>query len=246
MSTSLRCQVRARTQRRFTIWGRLHQLLPALLIFRGTAAQAKLFYKLNQEFRAEISEGQRTSPPQMFCLEFQDCLAKGGRAAICVRRKTGRDEYHRRELHCRRKSNLWGSHNMIDHCDLLAGLGGRAAVHRAASGSAAYRITLISKHHISFMMMPWHSVAMMMRNGLRTTMAGCVFAAFHAGLRQQRRHQREEKRHCRRDGNQTPHIRSVTIRLVYCKKQENSNSATSYWLLAASFDYEYLRLLDLS
>src|SRR5947209_5143922 len=103
---------------------------------------------------------------------------------------------------------------MIDHRYLLAGLGSQTAVHRALRSNAAYRITLVRGHHFIFMVMPRHSVAMMMRSRLSYTMAGCAFAAFHAGLRQQGRYQREDERHYRRDGNQTPHVRNETICLV--------------------------------
>jgi hypothetical protein len=112
------------------------------------------------------------------------CLARGGRATICMRRKTASDEYHGCGLQLRRKNKLRGGHNVIHHCYLLACLRSQTAVHRAVGSNAAHGIASIGRHHFIFMMVPRHSVAMMMRCRLSYPMAGGMLAAFHAGLRQ--------------------------------------------------------------
>src|SRR5437588_4784119 len=140
-------------------------------LFQGTTAQAKNSSRTQTSIPRRKVPGTTHKSTANRLLGFQDdCLAKGGRAAICMRRKTGSDEYHGRELQLRRKNKLRGHHTVIDHCYLLARLGSQTAVHRAVRSNAADRIALIRDHHFVFMMMSRHSVAMMMRSRLSYTM----------------------------------------------------------------------------
>lgn len=181
MSTSLRCQVLVRTQRRSIIRGRLHQLRLALFLF-GTATQGKNSQRLKQVNHSAQKLCLDCAQVPNHCFGIQDCfLVKGGRAAICVGRKTGSDEYHLYRKQFRGRHKLRGDQGLSSDCCLHPSSRRKTAVHRTLGKSRAYRIALIRSWHLIFIMLH-HSVAMMMRSRLAYPMASRMLHAFHAGL----------------------------------------------------------------
>jgi hypothetical protein len=131
-------------------------------------------------------------------------------------RVSGCGEYNRNRMQFAGHGNCRRDHEGKGKRGLLARTRQSAAVHGACRRNATDGVVRSGCGHL---FISRHSVAMMMRSCLAHSVARCPTAGLHAGSSQQRRRQRKNQCHSRRDGNQTPHFGTETISLVYAKSK---------------------------